>query len=235
MTQSPVLEAERRAWRYWFADGLFNIIAGVGLLAMGMLFHILHRPRPLELLPRIVMGLLYFCLLLIILVILSRLGEIVEWLKAKITYPRTGYATPPYLGEEETKDVDFDVLSPVDSNAESLKSTGHARRGRVRRAWLGGVLIGVAIAAIMFIDNPWICVFPSIAMAVAFWFGKPKEARLSGLVLGGLLLMGVFMAAFTTIRSNRLEFFTSGMGLLFVLDGMIALIRYIRRNPVAQP
>jgi len=32
LSSSPVLNAEQRAWRYWFADGFSTLVAGLGCL-----------------------------------------------------------------------------------------------------------------------------------------------------------------------------------------------------------
>ncbi len=80
----------RRAAAYWFADGLEDILFGLTLLIVGasaLLWRLYasHRWVKLTWLVVLVEILLYF----------SARRRIVDFLKSRITYPRTGYVQPP--------------------------------------------------------------------------------------------------------------------------------------------
>lgn len=229
-TQSSVLEAERRAWLDWFADGLPNLVVGTGFLALGLFLHFDRHSAGLlgAVATLLSLGLYLFNLI--------RQKQIIEWLKAKVTYPRTGYAALPHLREEETAAVDFISLNLNESDAKGPEAVLPPRKDLKDRVVLG-VVISLAVAAvlaIMLIDNPWICVLASIMWAVAFWLGSRERGRVSWLILIGLILVGAIMTASATERKDRFAYFMAAMGLLLLLDGLIALIRYIQRNPVAQ-
>src|SRR5579863_3579434 len=92
LSPSPVLNAEQRAWDYWFADGLTNVVAGLGCLLMS--FCLLYPPHwPPKLLPLAPWALAVWFYAAVQL----KHRQIVEWIKYRTTYPRTGYArTPAY-------------------------------------------------------------------------------------------------------------------------------------------
>jgi hypothetical protein len=91
---SPVLSAEHRAWHYWFDDGLPTLVAGLGFLFAGLAF--LYDRSQNSTYISIAVG---FVGLLSYVSILIFHRQIIDWLKSKITYPRTGYAQPPFLDE----------------------------------------------------------------------------------------------------------------------------------------
>jgi hypothetical protein len=240
-TQSPVIEAERRAGRYWFADGLPTLISGVGCLTMATFLHLTGLPTSnlLTHFDRDLTGLLtiavaLFCLVLNI-VILIRAQQIVEWLKAKITYARTGYAAPPYFTEAGTRPLDMMAFKLDGSDAKRLDDIDRVRRNPWQCWLLVVVLAAVATIPTRLIDNPWICVAAYVVMAAALWFRTHKDERLSWLVLWGLPWTGWFTACFSMAHEKRIEYSLAGIGLLFLLYAAIALIRYVRRNPVPQP
>jgi len=94
MTDSPLplLDAEQRAWRYWFADGLAHIVFGAVVLLLAFLNFCLVRHG---LSPQSAMAgsLAAFA---VCSMVLLRHRDIVEWLKTKTTYPRTGYVQAPF-------------------------------------------------------------------------------------------------------------------------------------------
>lgn len=242
-TPSLFVEAERRAWRYWFADGLPNLVFGIAFLAIGLCLYLdlqpLHNPAVRNGGAHThSAGLLRFAVTLLLtafyLVVIIRQKQIIEWLKARITYPRTGYAAPPYLEREETAGLEAAAL--LDGWKNKRPETALSVRKGLRHSTRLTVVTSLMVAAlcIMFIDSPWICVVAGIMWAVAFWLGNRENWRASWLVLIGLPLMGFFLAVFPVERFERLAYFVGGTGLLFLLDGMIALICYVRRNRVPQ-
>jgi hypothetical protein len=83
-----VAEAKKRAGRAWFDDGIWSIVIGVAFLLMG-LEHLGPKSGP---------GAFWGSMLTwtgIFLAIEENIsGWIIGWLKARITYPRTGYVAP---------------------------------------------------------------------------------------------------------------------------------------------
>jgi|SRR5208283_3326281 len=79
-----------RAASYWFVDGLPDIVLGVTLLIFGAagLWWCVHRPKPSPAHEFFVVaiGLCFF---------FWKGRPLIDLLKSRLTYPRTGYARPP--------------------------------------------------------------------------------------------------------------------------------------------
>ena len=139
--------AEKRAWSYWFADGLPNILGGFGCLLLSLAYVLLIRFRHTHS-PMIVA--LAILLVAIAWVLLFRLRQTLEWLKARITYPCTGYAASPYFTFRQTEPLPPDLtmlnLSSAD-NPGILPTATEAARALDDRKWQVGVTLAVYLAA----------------------------------------------------------------------------------------
>jgi hypothetical protein len=232
MTQplSPALSAEQRAWSYWFADGLPTLTAGIGsLLIAFVLLYSRHRPAtPLTIAVMLVALFLYG-------VVLLRYKQVVEWLKSKFTYPRTGYVSAPYFAEDnDTLPVDIMTLSLQGADAQRLSDIERVDADRKKRAFLVAALVLVVTTATMFIANRWICAVAGVVLAAALWLGSRKDERLSWIVLVGFPFIGFYMTAFLAMHvsgPDRVAYFLAGGGVLFVLEGAWKLIQYLRSHP----
>jgi hypothetical protein len=87
-----VLQARERAWRCWESDGFYGLVMGIAITLLGL-------------------GDLWwsygYSLRLVALLLLAEegsVGWITGWLKARVTYPRTGYVTPP----QQTMELQID-------------------------------------------------------------------------------------------------------------------------------
>jgi hypothetical protein len=91
---TPVLRAAHSAEGYWFKDGLENIYYGLILLLLSVDFFVLGEAPQATLYAYIApfLGLLGF-LLFGALIFAHR--SVIEWIKARTTFPRIGYAAPP--------------------------------------------------------------------------------------------------------------------------------------------
>jgi len=221
----PTLDAEQRAWRYWFADGLATIVAGITSLLIA--FFLLYEPhRKLT----AVSGTVTAAAFGLYLVFLLRNKQIVEWLKARITYPRTGYVQPPYFTEDGTLPVDFMALGIEGADAARAQDSARLHSDRKKRMMLVIGLVLIAVLGTMFVQNRWIC-------AAALWLSARKDQQLSWIVLAGFPFAGFYMTMFLASHvtgPDRIAYFLAGGGVLFVLDGVVSLIRYIRQNPMAR-
>jgi len=234
MTQplSPVVSAEQRAWSYWFADGLPTLTAGVGsLLIAFVLLYSRHRPAtPLTVATMLIALFLYG-------VVLLRYKQVVEWLKSKFTYPRTGYVSAPYFAEDNTLPLDFTTLSLQGADARRPSDVERVRADRKRRTFLVAALVLVVTTATMFIASRWICAVAGVVLAAALWLGARRDERLSWIVLLGFPFIGFYMTAFLFVRvsgPDRVAYFLAGGGVLFVLEGAWKLIQYLRSHPPAE-
>lgn len=200
---SPVLNAEQRARNYWFVDGLPNLVTGIVLALIGaaLLAGQVKPERPLLVGVSLVAIVLYLAFAL-------RIRQVVEWLKARITYPRTGYTAPPYLAEDST-----------------------LPRDRRRRTWL---LIAFMVAVILvtrFVESRWICLAVGLLAGLTLWLANRKNEKASWIDLLTFPFVGLCLAIFPVALRNRLPFFVLGAGLALALSGTLRLVRYLRRNP----
>jgi len=86
----PIASPGRRAASYWFVDGLPDILAGMTLLIFGALglWWRIHARRPSSQFD-------FFFLAAGLLLLFWKGRAILDFLKARVTYPRTGYVQPP--------------------------------------------------------------------------------------------------------------------------------------------
>ena len=214
--------AQRRAWNYWFEDGLPTLVGGFGCVIFGLSF-IFDRP-PLFRLP---LAALYS-------VILLRNRPIIDCLKAKLTYPRTGYVTPPYSPQDELPPLlDLAALSLHADQAQLAKTAGE-KNERKKRMILVIAMLMAAVLGMMFIDRPWSFAAAGIDLALALWIMNGKDFRLSWIVISAIPLIGFSLAIFppdALTPAHRLGYFAMAGGLLIVADGAVALVRYLWQNP----
>lgn len=223
---SPVALAERRAWTYWSADGLPSILIGIGCLTMAFILFADHSR-----LPRVLDVILLVATLALYSFIMISNRQILEWLKARLTYPRTGYVAPPYSAgfdrfSFQSVALDLSQAGPdVPSDLLALRQS----RGR----WtLLLVLVNVAVTiAALTVASPWICVLLGFTTAGALWWGTRFDKSLSWIVIVGFVLLGFYMAVFAIPPSERLKVMVAGWGSLFVLGGTITFIRYLLAHP----
>jgi len=222
----PVLDARRRALHYWFADGFSTLVAGFGCLLFA--FYIFHSRNRRPTLPAILLDLL---VLLAYGAITLRQREIVAWLKARITYPRTGFALPPSLPEESATYANLSVLALQEGESERLADAAQIHADRKRRTLIMAAAVSLAMFSMMLVQNPWISVAAGFVMSGGLWIGTQKEQPLSWLLLAGIPLVGIGMAVFV-VGADRGAYFLATMGGLFFLDGALTLLGYFRHNPL---
>jgi len=228
-TLSPTLQAERRSWHYWFEDGLPSLLTSAGCLLIA--FFMLYPRHHSKSLPRAVLSLTAVVLYGAILIFHR---QILDWLKARITYPRTGYVSPPYFAEDPAPSLDLTALSLQGADANRPEDAARLHADRKHRLWLAIALTLVAIVPTMFVRSPWICSATGVLLGAALWFGARHEQRLSWIVLGGFPLVGFWMSIFLSpavIGPERVAYFLAGAGLLFFVDGALSLVRYLAHNP----
>jgi len=90
-------------------------------------------------------------------------------------------------------------------------------------------LAAVASFAFMIIQARWRWTAAGVLFSVAMIIAR-KDFRLSWILPVGFPILGLYITAFAP-RHMGPEYFITGMGLLFVLDGATTLTRYILQNP----
>ena len=221
LIKSPTA-AQRRAWNYWFDDGLPTLVGGFGCFVFGLSF-IFDRP-PLF---RLLLTAPYY-------VILLRNRSIIEWLKARLTYPRTGYVTPPRSSRDELTPLPGFTALSLDADPARLAQTAGEQHERKKRMILVLTMLMAAVLGTMFIDRPWSFAAAGIDLALALWIMNGRDFRLSWIVISAIPLIGFCLAIFPSdalTPAHRLGYFVAAGGLLIVADGAVVLVRYLWRNP----
>ena len=224
-SSSPVLSAAQRASFYWFDDGLPTLLTGVAclLMAFSLLYPHSGGSNLLSAVVALVSIVLYGLLLI-------RQREILDWLKSRITYPRTGYVSPPYSLKDANLPLGLTSLSLPGSE------TSHPdERDRSRQV---SFMIAIALAVglpIFFFSNPWLCLVSGFLTSAALWFGLRYIQRVSWILLAGFPLLGLAMLLFLPRYIDgpaRVAWFLAGTGVILIVEGTVALLRYLEKNPL---
>ncbi len=200
----------RRAAAYWFADGLPELLCGAAMaLAGGSM--VLTRTFHVKWIGFVGLGATLLYWVLICSESFSR--AILDWLKRRVTYPRTGYVTPPARFQA---DAPIKLLDSSSNVSHFLQHTivpflvaGNAPEVVMQNRW--GVAVGMAAVAV------WL-----------YWANRGEEhpySVRSVLVLAGLgLAYALSGAPFTRASVMLGGFWLAGRG-------GYALYQYLKIHP----
>jgi hypothetical protein len=170
-------------------------------------------------------------------IVLLRHRPIVEWLKTRLTYPRTGYVTSPYSPQDELPQLPDLAALCLQADPVRLAKTGRDQRERRKRMILVLAMLLAAVVGTMFIDRPWVYAAAGVDLALALWVMNGKDFRLSRFAIGGIPLVGLSTAMFPpglVTPAHRLGYFVAAGSLLIVADGSWALGHYLWRHPATR-
>lgn len=224
-----VSDAKQQAWQYWFEDGLTHLLLGIAILSISICTLYAPRPRAFWQLG------IWAAMLTLYTALMLRQRQILEWLKTKITYPRTGYVQSPF---------DVTDLAASPNMIELGLTAADERRAEARRLLVAQrrqVSLAAALAvagslALLLIESRWAYTVIGVLFALALWALRRNE-KVSWIAIVGLPILGTCVTAFSVPGSyppNRVAWFMAGWGGLFVLDGTIALTRYLLRSPMSK-
>lgn len=203
--QSRFSDAEQRINRYWYTDGLGEIIGGCMFIVVGGYFALQDFLGS----DSIVSGVLQASLALLLIggALLSR--RLVNALKTRLTYPRTGY-------------VEYRV---------NKKEAG-ARRMLVLIVAFAVAALSVTLAAIFRSVDSMVAVTGVVVGVILVLL----RAKSSGLVrfyfLGGVsVVLGLALSVSGLSNGYSLGLYYGLMGVCFLISGAVALTRYLHENP----
>lgn len=215
--QPPILAAEQRAWNYWFVDGLTNLVVGANTMIMAFCLF-----NPMRWLPRPVAVALSLMTMVLYVVIGTHYRHILEWLKTKVTYPRTGYV--------DATSLDSGVAPSLVTVSLNTPPEAQMLRMQRRTRWMICVaLAAVASFSFIVIHDRWAWTGAGFLFSVAMIVAR-KDFRISWIPPVGFPILGLAITAFAPVHMGPAIFIT-GLGLLLVLDGATTLICYLIRNP----
>lgn len=210
--------AGRRAAAYWFIDGLPEIFFGVLYVALGAIGLIwgfnLENPW------------MKGALLVVVLAFLLLFWKdraILDYCKARVTYPRTGYVRPPTdpVPDRPWEVVTLGTVPPIDWNVTSFRTRA----------------VFVFFVAGAFVDFPlldwrWTVPILMAVVAVAVYAWNRREAHpyswqsALSIALAGALSAGLELPP----RSRRYIPLLIG-GVWLLAHGVPTLVRYLRTYP----
>ncbi|MEW6404057.1 MAG: hypothetical protein AB1649_19860 [Chloroflexota bacterium] len=199
-------QVEQRVKRYWYTDGIGELLGG-GLFVILALYFAAQQyvgdDSPVD-------GLLQAAFVAIVIgtVFLGR--KLIHFLKAQITYPRTGYVE---YRMDKSKAVLMRVLAVLVGMGVAMSAVFIAQSLQTIDAMVA--ITGVLVALIFLIKQGWS-------------FGVPRFYFFSllSLALGGILSVSGFLEGY------NLGLFYALMGLTLTISGGLVLKRYLNENPL---
>jgi len=206
MDKDDMQQVEQRVKRYWYTDGIAEISSGGMFLLLGLYFGIQGYFGETSLVSII----LQVSMVLLMVGGIFGVRWLVNTLKARLTYPRTGF-------------VEYRV---------------NEKSARTRRYIVVGVAFVIAIASILLVDL--IRNLDSMALVSGLLVGVifiALRGRSSGLrrfyVLGGLAIVLGFILAFSGLsQAYNLGLFYGLLGVATMISGGLVMRRYLQENPL---
>src|SRR5215831_3163643 len=199
-------QALQRAGDYWERDGLPAIALAVICLGSG--FWLYWRPRSYSFqLNLLFTSLWIFILLSFFHFVVRRNSSVMNWMKARITYPRTGY-----------------VALPSESYAkEKLKQQDWKRHPEV---W---VFLSMIFSEI--VNTPWVGTILVMLTTSVVWIVTKGRFPLAGILIPGSYLSALLLPFLPVAQGDRMAYFFIAFGLLYLLAGTTQLVGYLHRHP----
>ncbi|HSJ85897.1 MAG TPA: hypothetical protein VK909_01730 [Anaerolineales bacterium] len=197
-------DVEQRVRRYWYVDGIGELLGGGMFLLLALYFSVQQYFGDQSLVGVILQS--SFALILIGGVVITR--RLINALKARITYPRTGY-----VEYEQKNEIQRRLLAIVVATTVGVVSVLITRRITQIDALVA--ISGVLVAIVLLVKQGW------TAKVMRFYF-----LSLIAVILGIALSMSGLP------RGYNLGAFYGLMGTAFVISGALTLVRYLRENPL---
>jgi len=201
-----LMDVERRIKRYWYSDGLAEISVGGMFLLLGLYFAVQGYFGE----GSTVSVILQTGMILVMLAGFMATQWLVNTLKSRLTYPRTGYV------EYRVKDND----------------------AKQRRYVVIAVAAMIAVASMVLIN--YIRDLDSMVLGTGFLIGVifiVLRGKSSGVTrfyyLGGFsLLLGIALSFDKLPQAYNLGLFYCLLGVALLISGGLVLRRYLRENPM---
>ena len=202
----PIKEIQRQTQRYWYVDGLNEIGAGILIFLLGLLYlleWLLSASSLQGLVTSIGQPVLFIVGLLVI-------NWAVRRLKARLTYPRTGYVA--YRREQGGRRVRAILLSMILAAGFAIAAIYFGRIGdeKLIPILIGGLMSGAVI-----------------------YMGYFFNLRRFFLVAAVGLVLGTAGAWLAMPQSIAMAVFFNGFGLAWIVSGGVTLANYLRQTQPA--
>ncbi len=198
-------EVERRVKRYWFSDGIAEISVGGIFVLLGLYFGVQGYFGVGSLVTVILQ------VSMVVIMIGGVLGarKLVNTLKTRITYPRTGYV------EYHTND----------------KASNQRRYLVMGMALIAAVALIALINFIRGVDS--MVLATGIIVGAVFIVLRGKSSGVTRFYyLGGFsLILGVGLSFDNLSQAYNLALFNGLLGIVILISGALVLSRYLKENP----
>lgn len=204
--QSNVSDVERRVTRYWYSDGIGELIGGGMFILLGIYFALQEFLGQNSMLG----GILQVSLILVMIGGMAVSRWLVSTLKTRLTYPRTGY-----------------VEYQVNEHNRKLR-----RVGVILLAFMISSLTMVFVRLFENIDS--IVAVTGVAVGLILVFLRAKSSGLTRFyILGAIsIVLGLAFSVSGLPNGYSLGLFYGLMGVSFLLSGGLTLRRYLENNPL---
>ena len=204
--QSNISDVEHRVKRYWYTDGLGELIGGGMFILLGSYFALQEFLGQNSMLG----GILQVSLILVMIGGMAASRWLVNTLKTRLTYPRTGY-------------VEYQV------NEHNMKLR---RVGVILLAFMISSLTMVFVRLFENIDS--IVAVTGVAVGLILMFLRAKSSGLTRFyILGAVsIVLGLGFSVSGLPNGYSLGWFYGLMGVSFLLSGGLTLRRYLENNPL---
>ena len=205
MDNNDVKQVEQRVKRYWYTDGIAELASGGMFLLLGIYF----AAQGFLAEGSLVSMILQVSLMLVMIGGAFGVRWVVNTLKARLTYPRTGY-------------VEYRV---------------NEKEVRVRRYVVAGVAMVIAIVSILLVDRirnlDSMALISGLLVGIIFIALRGKSSGLKRFyVLGGLAIaLGIVLSFSSLSQAYNLGLFYGLLGIAILISGGLVLRRYLAENP----
>ena len=205
MDNNDVKQVEQRVKRYWYTDGIAELASGGMFLLLGIYF----AAQGFLAEGSLVSMILQVSLMLVMIGGAFGVHWVVNTLKARLTYPRTGY-------------VEYRV---------------NEKEVRVRRYVVAGVAMVIAIVSILLVDRirnlDSMALISGLLVGIIFIALRGKSSGLKRFyVLGGLAIaLGIVLSFSSLSQAYNLGLFYGLLGIAILISGGLVLRRYLAENP----
>ncbi len=199
-------QIEQRIRRYWYKDGIGEMMGGVMFLMLAAYFSLQQYLGD----ESFISGILQAGLVLLLIGGMYVGRRLVNSAKARITYPRTGYVE---YRTNSRNAVLMRILAAFTAMTVASMSVFVARKFDSIDAMVA--VTGVLVAVILMVKQGW-----------GSGLGRFYFLSAASLVLGGILSVSGF------VHGYNLGLFYALMGIAFLISGGLILKRYLNENPL---
>lgn len=206
MDKEDVKQVEKRVRRYWYEDGIAELSSGGLFIILGLYFSAQGFFGETSLVSII----LQVSLVLLLAGGIFGLRWLVNTLKERLTYPRTGYVEYRVNNRNDRKRRMMVVVLALIISMASIVLIDFIR-GLDSMVLISGLLVGVIFIALR---------------------GKASGLKRFYLLGGFSILLGIGLAFVGLSQAYSLGLFYGLLGIAIVISGGIVLRSYMNENPV---